>query len=309
MIAYAMPSKADEYYQLVREVILFIDRHHTHHPEKIDIAKALNISQSDLQQIFMAWGNMSPEQCLRYISKSYAKALLIKRSSLCSHHKYSFNRSKDLNLLIDFEPITPTEYNTMTEVFNINYGTYMTRFGLCFIANTKRGICHLSFLDEPQTLEQPITLLTQQWPNALLNHNQSDISNLAETIFNIHKTDQARLLVTPIKLLVKGTTFQQKVWKALINVHPGELASYNELAQIIQQPKATRAVASALARNNIAYLIPCHRVIKSNGELNQYHWGRERKAAIIAWEQANILTKHQATSKTFSTIYTDNNKT
>lgn len=185
------------------------------------------------------------------------------------------------DLIITWEGVTPDEFKKAGKGLHIEYGHTLSPFGYCFLATTPRGICKLAFFDT--AIEE--TLITNEffadWPNATRARNDKKIAALATCIFKTQKYEEK-----PLKLLLKGTPFQLKVWEALLSIPGNSLITYQQMAKAIQNPKATRAVASAIAKNNIAYLIPCHRVIRKNGDFGQYRWGLHRKQALLAWESS-----------------------
>ncbi|CAG0912091.1 unnamed protein product [Cyprideis torosa] len=153
-----------------------------------------------------------------------------------------------------------------------------TPFGQAQIAFAERGICHLTFTELPaQECEQRFC---EQWPQAVLRHRPRQAAALLKEIFTPDAPSQ------PLKLWVSGSNFQIQVWRALLQIPVGGMASYRRVATMIDNPKASRAVGSAVAKNRIAFLIPCHRVLRGNGEAGEYHWGQERKSAMLGWEAA-----------------------
>lgn len=159
----------------------------------------------------------------------------------------------------------------------ITYGSAPSPFGQCFLAISNDRICKLAFFDTADELDALTQELQKDWSTAQINADNATIKPWVRTIFDTDKE---------IKLLLQGTPFQLKVWDALLSIPKGNIIPYQEIANIIDQPKAVRAAASAIANNNIAYLIPCHRVIRKNGDLGQFRWGKERKRSIITWERA-----------------------
>ncbi|MHB1947089.1 MAG: methylated-DNA--[protein]-cysteine S-methyltransferase [Gammaproteobacteria bacterium] len=173
---------------------------------------------------------------------------------------------------ITWESSTSNEQN-----IPIVYGSSPSPFGQCFLAVTERGICKLAFFDTAAEKKRLIQELQNEWGTGNIVEDEAPLKILAQTIFDRDKDRN-------IKLLLKGSSFQLKVWNTLLSIPEGNLIPYQQIAQSIEQPKAVRAVASAIANNSIAYLIPCHRVIRKNGDFGQYRWGRERKRSLIAWE-------------------------
>ena len=173
----------------------------------------------------------------------------------------------------------PGEYKKQGTGLQITYGFHDTPFGHCLLATTERGICALYFVHQGERPAGPAQLAAQ-WPQANLIEDPGQTRPLVDRIFAPGSTGQAR----PFHLLLKGTNFQVKVWQALLSIPPGSMVSYGDLAAYLGQPGATRAVASAIARNPVAYLIPCHRVIARSGRIHHYQWGATRKKALLGWE-------------------------
>ncbi len=174
--------------------------------------------------------------------------------------------------------MTPAEYKNGGAALTINYSFAESPFGNIIVASTPKGICHMAFADDQQTA---FNELQHQFPNATYRQFADAMQQNALFIF---RKDWSQL--SNIKLHLKGTAFQLKVWEALLKIPMGGLNTYSGIAQKIDAPNASRAVGSAVGDNPVAFLIPCHRVIKSTGEFGQYHWGATRKSAIIGWEAA-----------------------
>ena len=190
--------------------------------------------------------------------------------------------SRVYDLFVNIEGVTPATFKNKGAGLTIHYGYHDTPFGECFIAATEKGLCGITFLQGENKAEEFI-LFTRKWDFATLIENATFTQSYIEQIFNQKRKNTEKLTV-----LVQGTPFQIKVWEALINTHASQQLSYSQVSQLIDSPKASRAVGTALANNTIGYLIPCHRVIKNNGELGHYRWGIERKTAMLAWEQAQL---------------------
>lgn len=157
----------------------------------------------------------------------------------------------------------------------ITYGSYQSPFGNCLIGLHQAAICYLAFVDG--SMQEALVRLNSTWPCAKLVEDNAAVASVAVVVFE----NQSKRF----QLLVAGTPFQQNVWQATLSIAQGQTRTYATIAQAIKNPKAVRAVGSALARNHIAYLIPCHRVISKSGSTNQYRWGAERKKMLLAYEQ------------------------
>lgn len=183
------------------------------------------------------------------------------------------------------EVITPEECKSSGKGWTMEYGFADTPFGQCFLATTPRGICNFQFVDDDA--EEILSAHKNEWKEADHVRNDSMATDIVWRLFSDPLTKHGE----PLKLHVKGTPFQIEVWEALLTVPMGTVVTYSELSQIIHREAAVRAVASAVARNPVGLIIPCHRVIRMGGAIGQYHWKSERKANIIGWErgQCNVL--------------------
>lgn len=245
-------------------------------PSLAVLSDRLGVSEFHLQRVFTEWAGVSPKRFLQFISKERALAALrAERDVLSASLAAGLSSPGRLHdLLVSCEGVTPGEARQLGAGLRIRYGAHPTPLGDAFIGLTERGICHLRFLDRRT---DPLDELRDEWPAATLVEDNEAARSRLESLA------QPR---APIRLWLKGTNFQLKVWEALLRVPEGELVSYAALARAAGMPTAVRAVASAVAANPVAWLVPCHRVIRSSGVLGQYRWGPERKAALIGWEAA-----------------------
>jgi AraC family transcriptional regulator of adaptative response/methylated-DNA-[protein]-cysteine methyltransferase len=188
------------------------------------------------------------------------------------------------DLIVKLEAMTPAEAARAGAGVQIDFGVASTPFGLMLAGCTARGVCHLAFV-ETATQASARAELHASWPEATLSWNPEAIAALAERIWPAAGGAPAgRSPRAPLKLWVRGTAFQLQVWRALLALGSSGRTSYGALAESIGQPRAARAVGAAVGANPVAWLIPCHRVLRASGELGGYHWGVERKRAMLAWE-------------------------
>ena len=266
-------------YERIAEAIKFISSHVGEQPSLEQVAKHLNLSKFHFQRLFTRWAGTSPNRFLQSLTVNYAKELLKESSSINSvSNELGLSSSSRLHEhFINLEAITPGEYKSKGKGLNINYGVHETLFGYAFIAATDRGICQLSFLDNKQYSNQLIEL-EKKWSSASITESKKITKPYIKSIFD--KDNKDKKLV----LHVQGTNFQINVWKALLTIPSGTLTSYGQLANQIKNSKASRAVGTAVGSNPIAFLIPCHRVIRSTGIMGEYRWGNIRKRSMISWE-------------------------
>lgn len=276
-----MKTLSEVNYNRIAEAIEYLSTHFKSQPTLDEVAEKAHISSFHFQRLFTEWAGVSPKKFLQYISIQYAKQLLKSREVSL------FEAANDIglsgtgrlhDLFVKIEGMTPGEYKNGGANLYIYYSYAQSPFGELLIASTSKGICHMAFAVDR---EQALAELKYSFPNAQLIFKAHKLHEDALMIFNHDKGE-----LSQIKLHLKGTVFQLKVWEALLKVPFGHLCTYGEIAQQVQSPMASRAVGSAIGNNPVAFLIPCHRVIQSSGVLGGYMWGPTRKKAIIGWEAA-----------------------
>ncbi|MBB3699579.1 methylated-DNA--[protein]-cysteine S-methyltransferase [Flammeovirga yaeyamensis] len=277
-----LDNKTYQYYKIA-EAIAFIDDNHKGQPSLDAIAEHVNLSPFHFQRLFKEWVGISPKKYLKFISSNYAKSLLRKKESNLFDTAYEMGLSgtgRLHDMFVTIEGMTPGEYKNGGSNLIINYNFAETPFGEIIVATTNKGICHMAFSENNVLAFEELKAI---FPKAIFNQKVDKFQQDALFIFRNDWTN-----LNEIKLHLKGTKFQLKVWEALLSIPYGNLYSYGEIAEAIQHPKASRAVGTAIGNNPIAYLIPCHRVIQKSGNIGGYHWNPTRKKAIIGWE-ASIL--------------------
>lgn len=274
-------TAADDYgrhYAIVARAIEFIRVNSRRQPSLAEIAAAVNLSEYHLQRVFAAWAGISPKRFLQYLTKEYAKQALRDCSDVLSvSAAVGLSGGGRLHdLMVSCEAMTPGEIKAGGRGVEVGFGHAATPFGDALIGWTPRGICHLAFCNGDPAAD--IAQLAAQWPAANLIADDAEAACLAASIFLTGRRPGR------LHLLLRGTNFQIKVWEALIGIEPSQIVSYGRLAAMAGAPGAQRAVGNALAANHIAYLIPCHRVIRESGEVGSFRWGAHRKAAMLARE-------------------------
>jgi AraC family transcriptional regulator of adaptative response/methylated-DNA-[protein]-cysteine methyltransferase len=276
-------SQAAMDYARIERALRFLNAHHLRQPTLDEIATHIHLSPFHFERLFQRWAGTTPKRFLQHLTKEHAKALLQdSRSLLDAAYESGLSGTGRLHdLFVSCEAVTPGEYKLCGEGITIQYGFHPTPFGECLLAKTERGICALRFLSAPS---RPAVLrgLRDEWPAAKFVRDDGETQEICRRIFDGAENDAG----TQFHLHLRGTNFQLKVWQALLTIPPGRLANYGDLAAKVGSPTASRAVGSAVGRSPVAYLIPCHRVIRSLGIIGDYRWGRERKQAIIGWETA-----------------------
>ena len=270
-------------YSRIAQAIDYIKANFKQQPTLDEIGGKVHISPFHFQRMFKDWAGVSPKKFLQYLSVEYAKSILKDKQATLFDAAFETGlsgTSRLHDLFMSIEGMTPGEYKNGGEQLYINYSFAESPFGKLIVASTAKGICCMAFADDEQLA---FTQLQQQFPNAKYKQVVDMIQQNALYIFT---QDWSKL--NQIKLHLKGTPFQLKVWETLLKIPKGNLTSYAAVAHHIDNVGASRAVGSAIGANPVAFLIPCHRIIKSTGEFGQYHWGSTRKAAIIGWEASQL---------------------
>lgn len=273
-------------YQRVSQVIDYLATHWRRQPDLAELAAHQGLSEAHLHKLFSRWAGVSPKRFVQSLTKAHAKALLREHSVLDTALAVGLSGPSRLHdLLVVHEAVTPGEYQRQGVGLRVSWGQHLTPLGSCVLAVTARGVCFLGFFDTDAERAGVETDLHQAWGQADLVHEPMVTAPWAHRVFAPWTlegdTDRPR---QALPVLLKGTPFQLQVWEALLRLPPGQVCSYSQLAARLGQPSATRAVASAVARNHVGWLIPCHRVIRASGEVHDYRWGSRRKRALLAWE-------------------------
>ncbi len=271
-------------YARISDAITYIQNNFTKQPSFEEVAKAVNISPYHFQKMFTDWAGVSPKKFLQYITVQHARNILKQEGATLFDASFETGLSgtgRLHDLFISIEGMTPGEYKNSGKDLSLHYSFAETPFGQVLIASTPKGICHMVFANDKT---KAFETLKQNFPNATFKQITDTLQQQALYIFT-HK-DWSKL--NNIKLHLKASPFQLKVWETLLKIPFGKLSTYGAIARSINDPGASRAVGTAVGKNPVAFLIPCHRVIQSSGVLGDYHWGTVRKASIIGWEAAKM---------------------
>jgi AraC family transcriptional regulator, regulatory protein of adaptative response / methylated-DNA-[protein]-cysteine methyltransferase len=271
-------------YDRVARAIAYLHRHADTQPELAAVARHVDLSEFHFQRLFLRWAGVSPKRFLQHLTLENAKARLSgSRNLLEATEELGLSGPGRLHdLFVTLEAMSPGEYKSGGAGLDISFGVHESPFGWALIASTTRGICALRFI-ERATERTAEDLLREVWAKARMKLDRVRVRELGARIFDPLSAPANK----PLALLVKGTNFQLQVWRALLQLPLGALATYGEIAGRIGRPAAARAVGAAIGANPIAYLIPCHRVIRESGHLGGYRWGEARKAAILGREAAH----------------------
>ncbi len=270
-------------YERVEAAIHYLESHFKDQPTLDDLAAYLHLSPYHLQRLFKRWSGISPKRFVQFLTIDYARQLLDEAHSVLdtAYETGLSSPSRLHDLFINVDAMTPGEYKQQGQGLDITYGFHDTPFGICLVAITDRGICDLNFVASDQT-DMAVEALAQRWRAAKINEQPQHTQATIDIVFPSDPAAGKR----QISLLLAGTNFQIKVWEALLNIPFGSAWSYQDVAESMGRPSAVRAAASAVANNSIAYLIPCHRVLRKNGDTGKYRWNRDRKRAMLGWEAA-----------------------
>ena len=271
-------------YRRIEAALNFLQENRQEQPELGTLAKQLTLSEFQTQRLFTRWAGVSPKRFLQFLGKQHARQLLLEQRPLLEvAAELGLSGGGRLHdLVVNTWAVTPGELARSGSGLQIRYGFQPTPFGECLLGFTSRGICHLAFAEE-QEPSAMLEAMHAHWPGADLSPAERESAALAERIFGALPSD-----AKPLALLLRGTNFQLQVWEALLRIPEGQLSTYGDIATAIGKPGAARAVGQAVGRNAIAYLIPCHRVIRGMGEFGGYRWGRTRKLAMLGREAAAL---------------------
>lgn len=279
------PEQLTTDYARIEKAIRFLDRERAAAPSLATVADHVGLSEAHFQRLFTRWAGISPKRFLQHRTAEVVKRLLRERRPLLdvSYEAGLSGPGRLHDLLVNAEAVTPGEYQRSGEGLTVRYGFHPTPFGECVIAVTPRGVCHLAFV-HPVSRSAALERIRHDWPAATLVPDQAATRGAAAQAF----PPPGSAAVPSLALHVKGTNFQLKVWRALLDIPAGSVTTYGDLAAAIGDPKASRAVGTAVGSNPVSYLIPCHRVIRSTGELGGYAWGPDRKRSMLALEASRL---------------------
>lgn len=277
----ALTERAAGDYEIVRRTLESLTNSWRDQPSLEDLARECGLQPIQLQRIFSRWAGLTPKQFLQALTLDHAKALLEDAATvLDTSYEVGLSGSSRLHdLFVTHEAMTPGAYRERGKGLTISYGYTPSPFGTALLMVTNKGLAGLAFCDdggEAAALED----MTRRWPAAEYREDTAAVTPYAVRIFD-PETWQAD---TPLRLVFIGSDFEVRVWETLLAIPMGKATTYSHIAQKLGNPKASRAVGSAVGRNPISFVVPCHRVLGKSGSLCGYHWGLTRKRAILGWE-------------------------
>jgi AraC family transcriptional regulator of adaptative response/methylated-DNA-[protein]-cysteine methyltransferase len=281
-IGYAAAGRVMSDYDRIASAMTYLVERAGDQPSLEQIAAHVQLSPFHFQRLFCRWAGTTPKRFLQVLTLERGKALLdTSRSLLEVSHELGLSGSSRLHdHFVQLEAVTPGEYKNKGQQLHIAYGVHATPLGPLFVAVTQRGVCRAGFIDF-SSVEELLDELRNAWPLSAIRESIPATRYVIDAIFDRNAVSKRG----PLSLHVAGTNFQIAVWRALLKIPPGTVASYTQVAEVLAAPKAARAVGNAIGANPVALLIPCHRVIQQSGALGGYRWGPTKKLMAQTWEQ------------------------
>lgn len=271
-------------YRPIRLAIEFLASAWDRQPGLDELAAHLEMSPAHCQKLFKRWCGLSPKEFVQAITLDRARVLLAGSASVLetAHDVGLSGASRLHDLFVTHEAMTPGEFKRRGEGLEIAWGVHPSPFGQALLMATSRGVAGLAFFDDAGEQDAALADMTRRWPAAAYRHDPARTAGHARRIFGSSGGEE------PVRLVLIGSDFDVRVWEALLKVPMGRAVSYTDLATHLGVPRAARAVGSAVGRNPISFVVPCHRVLRGDGSLGGYHWGLTRKRALIGWEQGRL---------------------
>jgi AraC family transcriptional regulator, regulatory protein of adaptative response / methylated-DNA-[protein]-cysteine methyltransferase len=278
-------KQMSEDYRRIEQAILFLEANAERQPSLKEVAESIHLSEYHFQRLFTRWAGISPKKFLQYLTKENAKSMLERSASLldAAYASGLSGPGRLHDLFVTCEAVTPGEYKARGAGLTIRYGFHPTPFGDCLLAITHRGLCSLSFVSNGDQYSA-FKSLKAGFPAADFKEDLQATLPYIQRIFSSSAGDDS----IPLHLHLLGTNFQIKVWEALLHIPQGQAVTYGDIATMIGEPAASRAVGRAVGSNPIAVLIPCHRVLRKLGSFGDYRYGTARKKALLGWELAHV---------------------
>ncbi|GCC52576.1 methylated-DNA--protein-cysteine methyltransferase [Chryseotalea sanaruensis] len=282
-----MATQEEVNYQRIEKAIVYLEENFLKQPSLLEVAEEASVSPYHFQRLFSEWAGISPKRFMQFLTVDFLKEKLHESRNLIELAETAglSGQARIYDLFTSLEAVTPQEYKQSGAGLQIDYGFHETTFGLALIGTTKRGVCWLSFVEADTDRSLAIATMQAHWHQSTLLENKNVTQIFADNIFTQTKDNQK------LHVLVKGTNFQVKVWEALLRIPVGAVTTYKQVAESIGNPNAMQAVGSAVGANHIAYLIPCHRVIRKDGILGEYRWQPVRKKSMIGLEMARYANQ------------------
>jgi AraC family transcriptional regulator of adaptative response/methylated-DNA-[protein]-cysteine methyltransferase len=269
-------------YETVRAAIAYLSEAGPDETDLPRFARALGMSERQLTDLFRRWCGLTPKTFAQAVALDHAKRLLADRQSvLDTTYEVGLSSTSRLHdLFVTHEAMPPGAFRAKGDGLEMVWGTAPSPFGTAVLTLTEYGLSGIGFADEQTSVQQAFEDLANRWPNARFARNDAAVAPIAARVFDPTRWDPKQ----PVRVVLIGTDFEVKVWETLLTIPVGKATTYGEVAERIGKPSASRAVGAAVGKNPISFVVPCHRVVGSNGALTGYHWGVPRKRAILGWE-------------------------
>jgi len=268
-------------YDLVKHTLAFISENWREQPSLDTLADQAGLSPTHLQRLFTRWAGLSPKAFLQAVTLDHARGLLRDSASIldASYELGLSGPGRLHDLFVTHEGMSPGIYKAHGRGLSIRYGFHDCPFGRALILITSEGLAGLAFADHGKE-KSALADMTSRWPEATYVEDQQATASYARRIFEAERWQPDQ----PLKIVFIGTDFEIRVWETILRIPFGKASTYSDIACHIGKPKAARAVGTAVGKNPISFVVPCHRVLEKSGGLGGYHWGLTRKRAILGWE-------------------------
>lgn len=283
-VAPAGPAAAQDY-RLVREAIAVMSERFREQPSVEEVAARLKLSPVQLQRLLVRWAGLTPKAFLQAVTLDAARDLLRQSASvLDAAYEVGLSGPGRLHdLFVTHDAMTPGAFRARGRGLVMRFGLHPSPFGTAAMVATEHGLAGLGFADEGEEAAA-IEDLTRRWPEADFVEDPAATAPYVARIFDPAEWRADR----PLNVVLIGTDFEIRVWRTLLKIPLGRATTYSDIAAHIGSPKANRAVGTAVGRNPLSFVVPCHRVLGRTGDLCGYHWGLTRKRAILGWEAGRV---------------------
>jgi AraC family transcriptional regulator of adaptative response/methylated-DNA-[protein]-cysteine methyltransferase len=273
-------------YDVVRKAIGHIRGHWREQPEIETIAEAAGVTPTELHHLFRRWAGLSPKAFLQALTLDGARQLLRDSASvLDATYEVGLSGPGRLHdLFVTHEAMSPGEWKTGGEGLTVFFGFHPSPFGSALVMATGRGLAGLAFADHGKE-RAALADMKGRWPRAIYVEDSARTSAIARRIFDPKQWQREQ----PLRVVLIGTDWEVRVWDTLLKIPMGKLVTYSDIACKLDKPTAPRAVGTAVGKNPISFVVPCHRVVGKSGDVTGYHWGITRKRAMLGWEAGQVV--------------------
>lgn len=288
-------SQARNDYARVQQAIRYISNRWRDQPDLEAVARHVGLSAAHFQRLFMRWAGLSPKEFVQTLTLDRAREMLEGSASVPdTAYEVGLSGAGRLHdLFVNYEAMSPGEYKRRGAGLEMFWGVHDSPFGRALIMATERGVSGLAFADDDDDEAQMFEDLARRWPAATFLQAPERTLPYVGRIFSPERWRRS----DPLRIVLIGTDFELRVWDALLKLQPCQATTYSDLASRVCSAQAARAVGSAVGRNPISFVVPCHRVLRKDGGLGGYHWGITRKQAIIGWEKGRLTALGTAAAR------------